>query len=107
MVFVDIPIQLDGPFLVRNRQGLRNRSHFVSVNVLCDLRDPIQLLLAHALDDATRGISTGRNPVEQVGAFEVFIGNEEEQLVFDDRATERCTVTLNGEVTGVDVLVLQ
>jgi len=107
VIFIDIPIQLGGPFLIRNRQGLRNRSHFVSVNVLCDLRDPIQLLLADTLDHAARSLSTGWNAIEQVCAFEVFIGKEEEQFVFDNRAAERCTVALNGEFTGVDVLAFQ
>jgi hypothetical protein len=107
VVLADVPVELDRVFLVFDRQGLDEVARRIAVKLLGNGVDFVQLVLGNALHQATRSGRAIRHAVEQVGAFKLFIGQEEEQPVLEDRAAKGEAVTLFVEVARVDGLTFE
>ena len=88
---VDVPVELGEDLLVLLRRRAQVLADVVAVHVEADLADLVVLGLRHA-GNFDREARAGRADVLRGVTLELFVGEEEEEPVLDDRAAERAAV---------------
>ena len=101
----DVPVQLDQQLFVLIRLGSRDATRIEAVNVPGNVQDLVVLGLREALHLGTT--AAGRRTVEEVHAFQFFIGGEEIQTVLDDRSAQVHTPAGFLELAQIDRAAFQ